>query len=95
MEEIRYFLADQKYVTIGTADSRVLIEESLKSLEEEFAERFVRIHRNALIAPAFLVGIERAADAQLRVRLRDVEDPLEISRRHLAQVRRLVKSMRS
>jgi two-component system response regulator AlgR len=95
VEEIRYFLADQKYVTIGTADSRVLIEESLKSLEEEFAERFVRIHRNALIAPAFLVGIERAADAQLRVRLRDVEDPLEISRRHLAQVRRLVKSMRS
>lgn len=95
VEEIRYFLADQKYVTIGTADSRVLIEESLKSLEEEFAERFMRIHRNALIAPAYLIGIERAAEGQLRVRLRDVEEPLEISRRHLAEVRRLVKSMRT
>jgi two-component system response regulator AlgR len=95
VEQIRYFLADQKYVTIGTGDSRVLIEESLKSLEEEFAERFVRIHRNALIAPVFLIGIERAAEGQLRARLRDVEEPLEISRRHLAAVRRLVKSMRS
>jgi two-component system response regulator AlgR len=95
VEEIRYFLADQKYVTVGTPDSRVLIEESLKSLEEEFAERFIRIHRNALIAPAYLLGLERDATGQLRVRLRDIEEPLEISRRHLAPVRRLVKSLQS
>jgi two-component system response regulator AlgR len=95
LEEIRYFLADQKYVTIGTSDSRVLIEESLKSLEEEFSERFVRIHRNALIAPAFLVGLERDAGGQLRVRLRDVGETLEISRRHVAEVRRLVKTLRT
>ena len=95
VEEIRYFLADQKYVTVATPDSRVLIEESLKSLEEEFAERFIRIHRNALIAPAYLVGLERDATGQLRVRLRDIEEPLEISRRHLADLRRLVKSLQS
>jgi two-component system response regulator AlgR len=95
VEEIRYFLADQKYVTIVTSDSRVLIEESLKSLEEEFSERFVRIHRNALIAPVFLVGIERDVGGQFRVRLRDVEETLEISRRHVADVRRLVKSLRT
>jgi len=95
VEEIRYFLADQKYVTIGTSDSRVLIEESLKSLEEEFPERFVRIHRNALIARAFLVGLERDTGGQIRARLRDVEESLEISRRHIAAMRRLVKSLRS
>jgi two-component system, LytTR family, response regulator AlgR len=95
VEEIRYFLADQKYVTIGTAESRVLIEESLKSLEEEFAERFVRIHRNALVAPVYLIGLERDADGQFRARLRDVGETLEISRRHLAEVRRLIKFPRS
>jgi len=95
VEEIRYFLADQKYVTIGTADSRVLIEESIKSLEEEFAERFVRIHRNALVAPVYLTGLERDAGGQFRARLRDVGETLEISRRHLAEVRRLVKFPRS
>lgn len=95
VEEIRYFLADQKYVTVGTSDSRVLIEESLKSLEEEFSERFVRIHRNALIASAFLVGLERDAGGQIRVRLRDTGETLEISRRHIANVRRLVKSLQS
>jgi hypothetical protein len=35
VQKIRYFLADhladQKYVTIGTPDSRALIEESLNS----------------------------------------------------------------
>jgi two-component system response regulator AlgR len=95
VEEIRYFLAEQKYVTIATADSRVLIEESLKSLEEEFAERFVRIHRNALLAPLYLIGLERDAGGQFRARLRDVAETLEISRRHLADVRRLTKSLSS
>ena len=95
VEEIRYFLADQKYVTVATADSRVLIEESLKSLEEEFADRFVRVHRNALIAPAYLVGIERDAGNQFGLRLRDVEESLEISRRHLPNVRRLLKALQS
>jgi two-component system response regulator AlgR len=95
VEEIRYFLADQKYVTVATPDSRVLIEESLKSLEEEFAGRFVRVHRNALIAPAYLVGIERDAGNQFGLRLRDIEESLEISRRHLPTVRRLLKSLQS
>jgi two-component system response regulator AlgR len=95
VDEIRYFLADQKYVTVGTLDSRVLIEESLKSLEDEFGDRFVRIHRNALVAPAHLVGIEREAANQFRVRLRDMGETLEVSRRHLARVRRLVKSLQS
>jgi len=95
VEEVRYFLADQKYVTIGTADNRVLIEESLVSLEGEFADRFVRIHRNALVAPAYLTGLERDAGGQFRARLRDVEETLEVSRRHLAELRRLVKSLRS
>jgi two-component system response regulator AlgR len=95
VEEIRYFLADQKYVTIGTADSRVLIEESLVALEEEFSDRFVRIHRNALVAPAYLIGLERDAGGQFRARLRDVGETLEISRRHLAELRRLVRSLSS
>ena len=50
VEDIVYLQADNKYVTVCSADSRILIEESLKSLEQEFSGRFIRIHRNALVA---------------------------------------------
>ncbi|MCZ6487626.1 MAG: LytTR family DNA-binding domain-containing protein, partial [Gammaproteobacteria bacterium] len=50
VEEIYYFQADQKYVTVRYTEGEVLIEDPLKSLEKEFGERFYRIHRNALIS---------------------------------------------
>jgi two-component system response regulator AlgR len=40
----------------------MLIDESLKSLEQEFPDRFLRIHRNALVATRQLVGLEKGAD---------------------------------
>jgi two-component system response regulator AlgR len=92
VEEIRYFLADQKYVTMCTADDSLLIEETLKSLEQEFAGRFIRIHRNALVAREYLTGIEKGEDGHARVTLDGIGETLEISRRHLADIRRLVKA---
>src|SRR5690606_17755021 len=38
--DIRFFRADNKYVTLRSGDAEYLVEESLKSLEEEFAARF-------------------------------------------------------
>lgn len=91
--DIRYFLADQKYVTVCSADDKVLIEDSLKSLEEEFGDQFVRIHRNALVARRYLAGLERDAEGRLRVLLQDVQETLEVSRRHLAMLRKLVRNL--
>lgn len=95
VEDIRFFRADQKYVTVGTADEQVLIEETLKSLEQEFSGRFLRIHRNALIATRYLVGIEKDDSGHVFAKLDGVDSVFEVSRRHLAEVRRLVKSLQS
>jgi len=92
VEEIRYFQADQKYVTVRTPGSTVLIEETLKSLEEEYPEEFVRIHRNALVASRHLVGLEKDAAGHCRVRLQGVDESLEVSRRHVAAIRQRIKS---
>ena len=90
---IRYFKADQKYVTVGFDTGQVLIEESLKDLEEEFSERFFRIHRNALAAAAYVSGLVKGHQGDWLLTLHGVEDQLEISRRHLPEVRkRLTKS---
>lgn len=92
IEEVIYFQADQKYVTVRHTQGSVLIEESLKSLEDEFGDRFLRIHRNALVAESHLSTLE--ADAgHARIGFRDIEDKLEVSRRHLPGVRKRLRQL--
>jgi len=91
--EVYYFQADQKYVTVRHKGGEVLIEESLKSLEREFGERFVRVHRNALVAVAYLAGMERTPDGRCYVRLKGIGDRVEVSRRHVPGLRRRLKAL--
>jgi len=81
MDEVFFFHADQKYTTVRHANGEDLIEDSLKTLEEEFAQTFVRIHRNALVNTRFLERIARDASGQHFVHLRGLPDALEVSRR--------------
>jgi len=93
LEEIIYFKADQKYVTLKTDDHEYLIEESLKALEQEFANRFVRIHRNALVSEEHIVGLSKNEDGHQCILLNDTDDVLEISRRHLPAIRKKLKNL--
>ena len=60
VSDILYLKAELKYVTIRTAEREYLLEESLSHLEQEFAEGFVRVHRNCLVAKARIRGFEKA-----------------------------------
>ena len=91
IEKIIYFQADQKYVSVRYQEGTVLIEESLKSLEQEFGQQFLRIHRNALIDKHQLSGIEKTTDGHFQVCFDVIPDRLEISRRHLPEIRRFLK----
>jgi two-component system response regulator AlgR len=93
VEDIRYFLAEHKYVTVRYGEGTVLIEESLRSLEDEFTGIFLRIHRNALVAMKDIVSLEKDRSGGHRISLRDIEDSLEVSRRHLPNVRKVMKSL--
>lgn len=87
IENIYYFLADQKYVTVRHSGGQVLIDETLKDLENEFQDQFIRIHRNALLAVAYLEGLELVGAGQYQVRCREINECLAVSRRHLPQLR--------
>jgi two-component system, LytTR family, response regulator AlgR len=87
LDEILYFQADQKYVTLRHLHGEELLEESLKGLEGRYRDRLLRIHRNALVAKRFLRGLERGGEHQYFARLEGCEARLEVSRRHLAEVR--------
>ena len=87
IDDVRYLQAEEKYVVVHHARGEDLIEESLKSLEAEFADRFVRIHRNCLVARSEIVELRRASDGHTQAVLRHGEHPLEVSRRCVAQLR--------
>ena len=93
--DVLCFVADQKYVTVVHENGEDLIDDSLKSLEAEFAALFVRIHRGALVAISRIEALARNPDGQVEVRLRGLVKspalPLAVSRRHLADVRRRLK----
>jgi two-component system response regulator AlgR len=91
IDDIYYFQADQKYVLVRYSGGEVLIEDSLKTLEDEFGDRFYRIHRNALISIRRVTGLRN--DNGVRVTFRDIDDTLEISRRHLPGVRKIIKNL--
>ena len=91
VSEILYFHADQKYVTIKYYGGEVLIEESLKSLEEEFGRKFLRVHRSTLVASKFIIGLEKTEPNRYHVSLRHCDDILEVSRRHVSDVRKFLR----
>lgn len=89
--EVLYLRAELKYVTARTAAREYLIEESLAHLEAEFAPRFVRIHRNCLVAVDAVAGVRREADDSGEPRwalaLKGVPEHLPVSRRQWPQVK--------
>lgn len=93
IEDIRYLHAEEKYVVVHHARGEDLIEESLKSLETEFVDHFVRIHRNCLVARDELVELRRAADGRIEALLRHGDKPLEVSRRCVPHLREMVRHL--
>ena len=89
--DVAYFQADQKYVAVHHSGGEDLIEESLRRLASEFGDRFIRIHRRALVAWHCLAGIEKGDDGRHYARLTGHDERLEISRRHLPHVRRSLR----
>ncbi|QKT03698.1 response regulator transcription factor [Ectothiorhodospiraceae bacterium 2226] len=88
IEEVLFFRSEQKYVVVRYRQGEVVLETSLRALEEEFGPLFVRVHRNALVALAQVAALRRTPGGRHEVVLRDWPEALEVSRRHLAAVRR-------
>lgn len=91
IEDVLYLRAELKYVTVRTVQHEYLIEESLTALEKEFAARFVRIHRNCLVAKNEIEGFEKVAgddgESHWTVKLKGIDEQLAISRRQQSIVK--------
>ncbi|MGB9429261.1 MAG: LytTR family DNA-binding domain-containing protein [Gammaproteobacteria bacterium] len=94
VEHVQCFIADQKYVTVCHTEGELLIDEALKDLETEFSENFIRVHRNALVALAHIQSLDKGEDGSLLVRLHGRAEPVEVSRRLVADVRARLRGTR-
>jgi len=92
VSDILYFSADQKYVSLHHDGGELLIDESLKQLEEEFDQQFLRIHRSTLVAVARIRALE-TTDLGVVLHLTGLDKPLPVSRRHVAGVKRFLKGV--
>ena len=97
LAQVLYLKAELKYITVRTASRSYLLEASLSDLEARYGSRFIRIHRNALVARRAVRALEKHHDPEegegWAVRLDGVEDALFVSRRQLSAVRALVSAV--
>jgi two-component system response regulator AlgR len=81
VEDVICLLAEDKYTTVRHTGGADLIEDSLRTLEAELGERFLRAHRGALVNRDFIESVERNADGTHSIRLRGIAEALPVSRR--------------
>jgi two-component system, LytTR family, response regulator AlgR len=95
IEDVLFLRAELKYVTVRIAAREYLVEESLTRLEQEFERRFVRVHRNCLVARAAIRGFERvdaeSGEGPWQVVLAGLEERIPVSRRQQHVVRELAR----
>jgi two-component system response regulator AlgR len=87
VQDIICLVAEQKYTTVRHTGGEDLVEDSLRQLEAEFAGRFLRVHRGALVNRDYLAGVERLPDGGYVAHVRGLDEPLPVSRRMAAELK--------
>jgi two-component system response regulator AlgR len=59
LAEVLYLKAELKYVTLRTAAHTHVLDDALSDLEQRLGPRFLRVHRNALVARSAISALER------------------------------------
>lgn len=99
LSEVLYLKAELKYVTLRTVDRTYVLDDALADLEQRLGDRFMRVHRNALVARSAVRSLERRAipgdddgdtSEAWAVSVAPVGEWLAVSRRQLAAVREAI-----
>jgi len=89
--EVIFLRADSKYVEVWHSQGMALSEESLRAIEERLPGSFLRVHRNALVAPGRARELRKGDAGQLLLLLDGSDEPVEVSRRHAPEIRRILR----
>lgn len=90
VDEVIYFQAEDKYVTVRHRHGSVLIDASLRTLENDLGGEFMRVHRKALVAKRFIRGLVRTGTGSVALTLENTDARVPVSRRRAVEVRRFL-----
>jgi DNA-binding LytR/AlgR family response regulator len=81
VEEVLFFISDEKYTRVQTATLEALIRKPIKELIEELdADVFWQIHRSTLVNTKFIAGVSRDLRGRQLVAVKGNNEKLEVSR---------------
>jgi DNA-binding LytR/AlgR family response regulator len=81
VEEVLFFISDEKYTRVQTATLEALIRKPIKELIEELdADAFWQIHRSTLVNTKFIAGVSRDLRGRQLVAVKGHPQKLEVSR---------------
>ena len=81
VQDVLFFISDEKYTRVQTATLEALIRKPIKELVEELdAKRFWQIHRSTLVNARAIAGISRDERGRQLVSLKGHPEKLEVSR---------------
>lgn len=95
LSEVLYFQADQKYVTVHHETGQVLMLATLNNLAQTFKPEVFRIHRNALVNVKAILALEKNEEGHYFVTLKNIKNPLAVSRRQVAPLKRRIRELSS
>jgi len=99
VSDVLYLKAELKYVTLRTATHTHVLDDSLTDLEQRLGPRFLRVHRNALVARRAMQALERRlvpgegtddVAEGWAVRVAPVGEWLAVSRRQVSAVKEAI-----
>jgi two-component system, LytTR family, response regulator AlgR len=91
LDEVICLLAEEKYVIAQRNGGQLLLDESLRQLEETYPDQLIRLHRNCLVPAHRLIGLKTLADGRVLARLAGTDFSPEVSRRNLPSLRKLLR----
>lgn len=93
LESIICFVADNKYVSVIHNKGEHILDDTLKELETEFSEGFIRVHRKTLVKVNAITGLEKDEQGVLYLTLKNSSHKPQVSRRHQAKIKALIQSL--
>jgi len=81
VDDVLFFISDEKYTRVQTASLEALIRKPIKELVAELdAEQFWQIHRSTLVNARAIAGVSRDLRGRQLVAVRGHSEKLEVSR---------------
>ena len=91
LDEVVCLIAEEKYVIAHRSGDQLLLDDSLRQLEETYPDQLIRLHRNCLVPAHRLIGLKTLADGRVLARLAGTDFSPEVSRRNLPTLRKLLR----